>query len=284
MPDEGGEAANDQLNPDPRENHPLAADAALEEKNVRGVRIEGGREVNEEEAHLVHVAAEMLAGEAVTEFVDSAEQRASGSRRPTYRKRSYRRKNIEQAVSLLHPGPIPRKKVHRGDEEKERENDEFAGVNPAQIGIYFREDLVRVPGFEADVEHAGLIDAAFAFVADAFEHGEIFFAERAFPHRRLDGIEKIEDFGFGDRGVGIALGTASAISAGVRVPSHSFEKLVFRRAIAIVGIGFMALDDVAFSPATVCSLMRRSERIFGRRKSLGENARDLQAGGTESHR
>ena len=107
MPDDGGEAANDKLNPDSRKDHPLAARGALEEKNGGGVGIEGGRQVNEEEAHLMHVAAEMLAGEAMSEFMDSSEQEQQDPEGP-HIVSALIGERIKRSGIVLHPGPIPR--------------------------------------------------------------------------------------------------------------------------------------------------------------------------------
>jgi len=51
-----------------------------------------------------------------------------------------------------------------------------------------------------------LIDAAFAFVADAFQDREIFFADGTLPHGGLDAVEEFEDFGFAEGGIGMAFG------------------------------------------------------------------------------
>ena len=57
-------------------------EVAIEEKNVRRVRIKGGRQVNQQEAHLVDVAAEMLAGEPVAEFVDCTDHQKQNPESP----------------------------------------------------------------------------------------------------------------------------------------------------------------------------------------------------------
>src|SRR6202041_280849 len=73
IPEHAGEPAYDELDPDAGEDDPLALGAAFEEEDVRGVRIKGGSEIDEQETHLVNIAAEMFAGEAVAELMDSAE-------------------------------------------------------------------------------------------------------------------------------------------------------------------------------------------------------------------
>ena len=123
MPHYSREAAQHQFDPDSCEDHPLPLRAALEEKNVRGVREEGGREINEQETHLVHVAAKVFAGKAVTKFVDRAENHQQNPEHPDVIG-AFIGKVVQRGSILLHARPITGEQVTGDDEYEERENDE----------------------------------------------------------------------------------------------------------------------------------------------------------------
>ncbi len=278
-----GESAQDQLDPDAGEDDPLALGTAFEEEDVRGVRIEGRSEIDEQEAHLVNVAAEMLAGEAVAEFVDAAEDHEENPEHPDV-VGAFVGEIIEGGGVLLDARPIGGEQIAGGDENADGEDDEAGGEHPAEVGIDLGEGFVRVPGFEGHIEDAGLVDAAFALVADAFEDGEIFFADGAFPHGGLDAVEEFEDFGFAEGGIGMALGEGVGNFEGGAGAVAEFEDAVFGGAVTIVGIGFEIFYDVAGFAGDGLFADAEVGAEFGAAQAFGEDAGDLQAGGAEAHR
>src|SRR5271168_4913272 len=111
----------------------------------------------------------MLAGEPVAELVDGAQPQKQNPEYPNVV--SALVSEIVQGRSILLDSiPIARQQVNRDHKYKERKNHKAFGKQPAEVAIELREGFVRVPGFEADVEHAGLVDAALPLIADTFEH------------------------------------------------------------------------------------------------------------------
>src|SRR5208282_296765 len=194
------------------------------------------------------------------------------------------REGVEGPGVALDARPIAGKKIQTRDEQAQREHHEPGREHPAQIRVYFVEDFVRIPRFEAYIEDARLIDAAFALVANSFEHGEILLAYGTLPHGRLDAIEKIKHLRFGERLGGMALverlgdfgGSASAVA--------EREKLIFRSAIAIVRVRFEDFDDVACFAGNGLLADAHIGAHFRAPQTLCENAGDLQASGAEAHR
>src|ERR1700752_4412178 len=150
------------------------------------------------------ITTEMFASKPMTKLMDPAEHEQQQPEGPDI-VRALIGEGIKRRRVALHPAPVAGHKICRGDKKEDAKKHELSGVNPAEIRVEFREGFIRVPSSEADVQHAGLVDASFAFVTDAFEHSEIFFAEGAFPHGRLNRIEKFENLGFCDCGVRVLL-------------------------------------------------------------------------------
>ena len=153
-----------------------------------------------------------------------------------------------------------------------------------RIGIELLESLVRVPSFEADIEHAGLVDAAFTLIADSFKNGEIFFAEGAFPHRGLNRIEKFENFGFCDCGVRVLFGKRFCYLGWRACAITQHEELILKFTITVVGIRFVVLDDVAFFAVHGLFADAKIRAELRAAQSFGKDARNLNTGGAKSHR
>ena len=120
-----------KFDPDSGKDHPLAAGRAIEEKNVRGVRIKGRRQVDQQEAHLVDVAAKVLAGKPVAEFVDCADHQKQDPKGP-YIVGALIGEGIKRRRIALHPGPIPGHKIRRGNKQEDAKKYELSGVHPAE--------------------------------------------------------------------------------------------------------------------------------------------------------
>ena len=78
--------------------------------------------------------------------------------------------------------------------------------------------------------------------------------------------------------------SASEISAGGARAVTELQKLVFRGAITIVGIGFVVLDDVAGFAGDGLFADAQVGAQFGAAQAFGQNAGNLKAGGSETHR
>src|ERR1700675_2771218 len=107
MPQERTDSTDKHLHPNPRENHPLPLGAALKKENVGGVGVKGGREIDQQESHLMDVPAVMLAGETVPEFVDRAEHQKEDPERPDV-VAALIRERIERSGIVLDSRPIAR--------------------------------------------------------------------------------------------------------------------------------------------------------------------------------
>src|ERR1700751_259607 len=151
MPDHSREPAENQFNPDSGEDHPLTLRAACEQKDVGSVSVESRSEINKQEPHLVHVAAEMFAGETVAEFVDRAENHQKNREHPDV-VRALVGEIVERGSVLLHARPITGKQVAGDDEYEQREHNEAGREHPAQVGIELGKSLVGVPSLEAHIE------------------------------------------------------------------------------------------------------------------------------------
>ena len=128
-----------------------------------------------------------------------------------------------------------------------------------------------------------MVEAAFALVADAFEDGEIFFADGAFPHGGLDAVEKVENLGFAEGGIGMAFGEGLGNFEGGAGAIAEFEDAEFGGAVTIVRIGFEILDDVAGFTGDDLFADAQVGAEFGAAQAFGQDAGDLQAGGAEAH-
>ncbi len=275
-------AADEELDPDPGEDGELTRSDGIEDEDVGGVGVEGGSEVNEQEAHLGNFAAVVLAGEAVTKFVDGPEKKHDHPKRPDV-VGAFARKGIEGGGIGGDAVPVAGEDAHGHDEERNGNEGEGAGIHPAQIGIEASQSFVGIPGFEGDVEKVGMIDAAFALVADTFEDGEIFFADGFLPEVGIDAIEEFEDVLLSEGGGWILLGHVLSNFSGSASAVAGFEEAEFEGAVAVVGkfvkdfydvTGFA--QDLLFADAEVVTEFRAVE-------SFGEDAGELKAGGAEAH-
>ena len=129
-----------------------------------------------------------------------------------------------------------------------------------------------------------MVHAAFALVANSFEHREIFFSDGALPERGLDAVEEVEDFGFAERRFGMEFGeSVGNFSGGARAVAE-LQNAVFRGAVTIVGIGFVVFDDVAGFAGNDLFADAQVGAQFGAAQAFGQDAGDLQAGGSKTHR
>src|ERR1700745_1646920 len=140
----------------------------------------------------------MLTGKPVCKFVNSEEHEKQDPEGQDV-VAGLIREGVQRSSVALNTAPITGDKICGGDEQKQREDDKLRSIYPTENRVELLESFVRVPGFKTDIEHAGLIDAAFALVTNAFKNGKIFFSEGTLPHRRFDRIEKFEDLGFRNR-------------------------------------------------------------------------------------
>ena len=82
MPHQRGQAANHEFDPDARENHPLPRGPAPKKQNVGGIREERRSEINQKKAHLMHIAAVVLAGKPMAELMDAAQSQQENPEYP----------------------------------------------------------------------------------------------------------------------------------------------------------------------------------------------------------
>ena len=129
-----------------------------------------------------------------------------------------------------------------------------------------------------------MIDAALAFVANAFQHREIFFSDGALPQRGLDAVQEFEHFGFAERRFGMEFGERVGNFGGGARAVTELQDAVFGGAVTIVGIGFVVFNDVAGFTGDGLFADAQVRAQFGAAQAFGQNAGNLQAGGSKTHR
>src|SRR5271156_7249481 len=106
MPYQCGNSAQHHFDPNSGEDHPLPLRPLGEQQNIGGVRVKGRSEVNQEKTHLMHVAAEMLTSQTMSEFVDAPQYQQQNPEDP-YVVRAFICEVVKLAGVLLHPRPVP---------------------------------------------------------------------------------------------------------------------------------------------------------------------------------
>jgi len=179
--------------------------------------------------------------------------------------------------------PVGTEKIKGDQEECDGSEDEGTGKDPAGIAIDDGEKAIGVPGLEADVEKAGMIDVRLTAFADALEDGKMVLLAGFLPERRFDSVEEVDDMRFGEGQRRITSGHLRCeIGRSARAIAQR-EDLEFERAEAEIGAFAGKFKDVA--EFVVDSLLTDVQVAaqFGAAEALRADAGKLAAFGTKEH-
>ena len=112
----------------------MGASEGLVSRNVGGVGIESGSEIDQQKAHLMYFAAKMFAGQPMAKFMNGADGHKQEPEDPDVVS-SFTFKGIKGLGVGLNMIPIAGDQVQGGYKQKDGENHETGSEHPTQIGV-----------------------------------------------------------------------------------------------------------------------------------------------------